>query len=169
MTAAELSENLSRNGTSIVSLLTGISEEQATWRPAPEKWSLLEIVNHLCDEERDDFRRRVALTLEDPSLAWPPIDPEGWVKKRRYGDKDFTKSLKDFEEERVRSLAWLKSLDGPEWSRAYEHPIIGRLRAGDLLAAWAAHDLLHIRQIANTAVSYVSEKAVPFSTRYAAP
>ena len=52
MTAAELSENLSRNGTSIVSLLTGISEEQATWRPAPEKWSLLEIVNHLCDEER---------------------------------------------------------------------------------------------------------------------
>lgn len=169
MTIEEIIESLSHTGATITSLFAGISGEQATWKPTPGKWSLLEILNHLCDEERDDFRRRTELTLEDPTRDWPPIDPAGWVTERQYNDRDFKKSLEDFGEERATSLTWLRSLDGPDWGKTYDHQIIGKLRAGDLLAAWAAHDLLHIRQIANTKLSYISETVAPFSTRYAAP
>jgi len=49
-----------------------INAELAVWKPAPGKWSILEVVNHLYDEEREDFRQRLELVLKDPALAWPP-------------------------------------------------------------------------------------------------
>jgi len=139
------------------------------WRPAPQKWSLLEILNHLCDEERDDFRRRVQLTLENQETPWPPIDPEGWVSERNYNERDFEASLRDFAEERARSLVWLHGLKDPNWDHTYLHPTLGSFSAGDLLASWAAHDLLHIRQISDTMAAYVAQSAEPYSTRYALP
>jgi len=167
MIYAELVETMEQNSKTIVSLFTGISIKQAIWRPTPEKWSLLEILNHLCDEEREDFRKRVAFTLEDPLQEWTPIDNEGWVTSRRYNEQDFGASLEDFKKERAASIVWLNSLDAPDWDKTHQHATIGPLRAGDLFAAWVAHDLLHIRQIANTAVAYISIKAAPYSTRYA--
>ena len=69
--------------------------------------------------------------------------------------------------ERKASVEWLRSLAGVDWERTYQHPKIGPLRAGDLLAAWAAHDFLHLRQIASTRVALVQMAAGQFSTRYA--
>ena len=54
-----------------------IPDADARWRPEQGGWSILEIVAHLADEEIDDFRMRTELTLRDPELPWPPIDPEG--------------------------------------------------------------------------------------------
>lgn len=50
---------LAANRAVFQALATGVGETQARWRPAPEKWSFLEVVNHLHDEEREDFRRRI--------------------------------------------------------------------------------------------------------------
>jgi hypothetical protein len=36
-------------------MLRGVTEAQARWKPAPEEWSILEVINYLCDEEREDF------------------------------------------------------------------------------------------------------------------
>jgi hypothetical protein len=160
---------LQRGGQSILALLDGHPIEQVRWKPAPQKWSLLEILNHLCDEERDDFRKRIALVLEDPAQPWPPIDPEGWARDRDYNSRDLQASLAGFRRERAASLQWLVGLPSPDWTAEHKHPKLGGLRAGDLLAAWVAHDLLHIRQIANTRLAWVAMFAEPYSTRYALP
>ena len=49
--------SLENSAKKIKSLLEGVSEEQVKWKPQPEKWSILEVINHLYDEERDDFRK----------------------------------------------------------------------------------------------------------------
>ena len=164
----ELIAALKNSGATLVSVFEGLTHAQLRWKPSPDKWSLLEILCHVCDEERDDFRRRLALTLEDPEQDWPPIDPEGWVTQRNYNETDPTAMLALFRGERTASLDWLVGLDVEEWSVAHEHPL-GPLAAGDLLSAWVAHDLLHTRQAAWTRLQWLREVAEPFTPRYAMP
>jgi len=150
------------------SLLRGVSPEQAIWKPAPAKWSMLEVINHLYDEEREDFRDRLELTLKDPAQEWPQIDPQGWVTSRNYGDRELAASLDNFLSEREKSLAWLQGLESPAWQQ--RHEVSGRVRsAGDLLASWLAHDFLHIRQLARLHWQYLSVIAEPYETAYGGP
>lgn len=147
------------------SLGRGVSLEQARWKPAPDKWSILEVVNHLYDEEREDFRQRIQLTLDDPTKTWPPIDPRGWVTSRGYLERELDTSLNNFLAEREKSLAWLKQLSEPNWDNSNEGPN-GTLRAGDLLASWLAHDFLHIRQLSRLHWQYVGAISDPYQTTY---
>jgi hypothetical protein len=144
-----------------------LADADARWRPPDGSWSILEIVRHLGDEEVDDFRTRVRSTLEDPAATWPPIDPEGWARERRYNEDDLAAALDRFETERRRSLEWLRDLSDPDWSRAHEHPKLGSMRAGDVLVAWVAHDALHLRQIAKRLYQLSARDGEAYSPDYA--
>ncbi|MCB9285576.1 MAG: DinB family protein [Lewinellaceae bacterium] len=139
--------NLSENLSIFKNLLTGIPEEDVRWKPAPDKWCLLEVLCHLVDEEREDFRARVRHVLLKPTEPMPPIDPQGWVNERKYISRDYSDMLDIFLEERRSSVAWLHSLVSPPWQNTYQHPKLGPLSAELFLANWLAHDYLHIRQV----------------------
>jgi hypothetical protein len=128
-------------------LLWGASEAEYRWKPTTEKWSLLEVVCHLYDEEREDFRARLKSTFEDPSKEWPKIDPPAWVSERNYRGQDYEEKLLNFLKERDTSLSWLESLQSPNWDTPYVHPKVGAVPAIRLLSNWVAHDYLHLRQI----------------------
>ena len=98
---AALITDLERNGAVFRALLDGIADDEVRWRPAEGKWDLLEIVCHLYDEEREDFRARVRHALETPADELPPIDPEGWVTSRKYAEQDYQRSLERFIQERA--------------------------------------------------------------------
>ena len=173
MSAINLGECITRlraSGEAIERLARGVSAAQARWKPAPTEWSMLEVVCHLYDEEREDFRQRTRLALEDPSQEWPAIDPPGWVTTRRYAERDLAVTLDAFVAERQASLAWLQSLDAPDWDRGRRHPAGFTLHAGDLLLSWLAHDLWHIRQLADLHREYLGAVAAPpYDIGYAGP
>jgi len=169
MFSKSFTDQLSKNSASFKQILSDVSEKQAKWKPEPKKWSILEVVHHLFDEEREDFRKRIDLLLNKPGELWPPIDPEGWVKTRKYNEQDFQQMLHNFLEERNKSIAWLENLQNPNWDAAYNHKIVGKISTGDLLASWVAHDFLHMRQLASLRAEYVEKIAQPYSTRYAMP
>ena len=121
----------------VTALSVGVSLDEARVRPAPGAWSLLEVIGHLLDEERLDFRPRLDLVLHRPDEAWAPIDPEAWVIEHQYNARELAQTLQDFLAERQRSLAWLGTLTAPDWTREYRAPS-GPITAGDLLASWAA-------------------------------
>ena len=54
MNLAHFTTRLSHNATAIESLVRSVPEEQARWKPEPEAWSILEVINHLYDEECED-------------------------------------------------------------------------------------------------------------------
>lgn len=153
-------------------LLHGLPDSEMRRRGPKGAWSILEIVNHLADEEADDFPLRLRLTLEDPLQEWPAIDPEGWARQRDYNASDPGESLARFSERRARSVQWLRSLAAsgspPDWSATKKHPQ-GDLRAGDLMASWMAHDMLHLRQIAKRLWELAEVRAPGFSPAYAGP
>lgn len=128
-------------------LLEPLSPDEYRWRPIETSWSLLEIVCHLYDEEREDFRARTELALRGGHGTFHSINPVGWVRERAYGRKDFVRVREQFLKERSRSVRWLRSLEAPDWDAAFEHSELGRMSARKMLANWLAHDYHHIRQI----------------------
>lgn len=169
MDPVTMSRNLGRGGAAFAALLDGIPDEVMRRRPAPDRWSPLEILCHLVDEERDDFGARLKSTLDDPSAAWPSIDPETWVEAHGYNERQPGPVLGEFLVERAASVAWLGSLETDVLDRTYHHPKLGDLSVGDLLAAWTAHDLLHLRQLATTLLDLLDDQVEPYATRYAMP
>ena len=151
----------------ILALLKDVSDEQARWKPKPDTWSMLEVVNHLADEEREDFRTRVDLALHHPEQDWRPIHPGAWVTERAYNQCDLHESLRRFQTERQTSLDWLHSLQSPNWESLHTRPQFGSARAGDMMAAWLAHDLLHIRQLNELRYAYLVGEVAPYKVDYA--
>ena len=169
MDAAAYAAALAANAAAIDALFRAMPSERVRWRPAPEEWSALEVINHLADEEVEDFRTRLDTVLHRPAETPPAIDPEGWVVARGYNGRDPDESLARFLGERRRSLDWLPDLEAPDWSRVWSHPSGFSIRAGDLLAAWAAHDLLHLRQLVELQYRARAADAAPYGVEYAGP
>jgi len=166
MNAAYLIGQLEQNADRIQALAAGVSLEDARWKPAPASWSILDVVCHLWDEERDDFRTRLGIILEGSGRAWPPIDPEGWVVSRQYNERRLDESLAGFLVERKASLVWLRSLGEAGWDREYQASW-GVMRAGDMLLSWVAHDQLHMRQLVELLRGLVLAQAEPYRPDYA--
>ncbi len=152
-----ITSQLAANMQVIVALLEKLPSHMYLWRSKPNNWCLLEILCHLVDEEIDDFRTRVMHVLETPDEPFTPIDPESWVQEREYLKQDYPEKLVEFIEERESSLAWLKSLESPQWKNTTYHPELGPMTAKQLLANWLAHDYHHIRQINVLKYGYLKE------------
>lgn len=165
--ASAIIDRLARTPQAVRALAAVVSPEDARWKPAPEHWSVLEIACHLCDEESEDFGFRVRSTLEAPERPWPALDLKDVAALRRYNERDLAAAVDGFCRERERNVAWLRSLERPDWSRAYHHPKVGPLSAGELLTAWSAHDALHLRQLAKRIFNLAERDGAPNPTRYA--
>lgn len=136
---------LSKNKAVFKDLLLVVDEDMVLWKPTSEKWCLLEVVCHLYDEEREDFRARTQHVIETPTAPLPSINPQGWVSLRNYIGQDYNKKLIHFLNEREESIQWLKSLKNPNWQNAYKHSKFGDMTAQMFLYNWLAHDYFHTR------------------------
>ena len=157
---------LTTQGQAILQLAEDLTLEQARWKPDEKSWSMLEVMNHLVDEEVLDFRRHLDHLLHTPSAPWPEIDPQGWVTSKHYNERQLDATLAAFAAEREKSIAWLQTLDSPNWDSAAAMPW-GSLSAGDMLASWLAHDLLHLRQLVELRYALTQKSCAPYSVEYA--
>lgn len=160
-------ERMARFPTVLRAAATCVSADDARWKPTPKDWSILEVCCHMLDEEREDFRLRLRSTLEDATRPWAPLDLTGVAETRGYNARDLAETLTHFDHERADSVGWLRSLRSVDWSIAYVHPKVGPVRAGELMASWAAHDALHLRQVSKRIYQLVARDAPGVSTVYA--
>ncbi len=169
MNPQKLIDSLERFGNALPMMLAGLTQQDASWKPPSGNWSILEILCHLIDEEAEDFGMRLKLTIENPKTSWPRWDPEATVVARKYIEQNFADKVKEFVTARQRSINWLRDNLDVDWNQSYEHPSLGKISAGDLLAAWTAHDQLHVRQIGKRMYELVARDALPYSVSYAGP
>ena len=167
--AASLASRLRIAPSMVEGLLAGLSADDARWSPDGKTWSILEVVWHLADEEAEDFRTRLESTLRDPRAPWAPLDLESVSERRGYLGRELREAVLLFAERRAENLYWLRgAMDaGPDWSRAYQHPKVGPISAASLLASWAAHDALHLRQISKRLYGLANRDADGAPTAYA--
>ncbi len=150
----------------IRALLAGITNEQARFKPSASSWSMLEVINHLYDEEILDFRTRLNFILNPEGKEWKPITPRAWVKLHKYNQRNLATSLENFLRERRRSTRWLDSLGRVDWNTKYVSKF-GSMRAGDMFASWVAHDGLHLRQFVELHRALAERAVKPYKLGYA--
>ena len=131
------------------------THEEYAFKPTPDKWCMLEVLCHLIDEEKEDFRTRVKYVLRDPTEQLPIFDPTTWPISRNYIGQDYELKVAEFLDERTKSIEWLESLIEPKWDNAFQHQKLGPMSAELFLANWLAHDYIHIRQLNRLAFEYL--------------
>lgn len=162
----KLYQELENSTEMIRALLAGANQNEARVKPDAGSWSILEVVCHLYDEEREDFREHLDFILHRQNEEYHVIDPQGWVTERKYNEQSFVEMQEKFFAERQKSLEWLKGLADSGWDTTYTSRY-GSVSAGEMFSCWVAHDNLHIRQLVELRRTRIERITRPYGLEYA--
>jgi uncharacterized damage-inducible protein DinB len=127
-------------------LIKGVPTSKLRKRPAPDKWSVGEILAHLAEAEIvGGFRMR--LILGAPGTPIAAFDQDAWVISGHYAKRDPRKSVEQFRVVREANLALLKSLTPEQWKDYGMHAERGQETIAHIVKMYAGHDLNHLGQI----------------------
>ena len=127
-------------------LMSEISEEDARWKPAPDRFSIAEVLSHLSHSEWHCYRARVDRFLAEEMPELEPDDAQMYLDV--YENADPEEAFGHFEDQREINIALLRSLPAATGNRQALHREAGEITLSQMLHEWALHDIGHIRQIA---------------------
>ena len=127
-------------------LIKGVPPAKLKKRPAPDKWSVAEILAHLADTEIVGGWRMRAI-LGAPGTPIAAFDQDSWVTALHYEKRDPRKALEQFRVLRETNLALLKSLAPEQWKHFGMHSERGGETIAHITKMFAGHDLNHIAQV----------------------
>jgi hypothetical protein len=161
-----LYEELANSTEILRALINGIGQEQAQVKPDASAWSILEVICHLHDTEREDFREHLDFILHRQNEEYHAIDPQAWITERKYNEQNLDEMQSKFFAERKQSLEWLKTLNAVDWDTTYTSEY-GSVSAGEMFSCWVAHDNLHIRQLVELRRKHIEKITSPYDLQYA--
>jgi len=127
-------------------LIKGAPASRLRKRPAPEKWSVSEIIAHLADTEIV-IGWRIRSILGAPGTHIQAYDQDAWAAAGLYAKRDPRKSIEQFRAVRDANLALYKSLSTEQWKRYGIHAERGKESLERIALMIAGHDINHILQI----------------------
>ncbi|MFZ0964157.1 MAG: DinB family protein [Terriglobia bacterium] len=127
--------------------ISTLSRGEMHARPAPNKWSVQEVLAHLADIEEVGMRARVAAMIEQERPTLLPVDQEARAVQCQYNSLDPRRSLARFDRQRRANLKWLRKLRPAQLKRKGIHQEVGEISAEEMITEWAFHDLGHLKQI----------------------
>ena len=127
-------------------MLKGKPGKQLTRRPAPDKWSVAEILAHLADAELA-ISWRLRQVLASNAIPIQAYDQDLWAKTFNYARRDPRQSLASFRALREANIALLKSVPRKLWENYGVHAERGNESVNHIVKMVAGHDLNHLQQI----------------------
>jgi DinB superfamily len=132
--------------TKLAALVKNVPPSKLRKRPAPDKWSVTEILAHLGDAEIVTAWR-IRSILGAPGTPIQAYDQDAWVAAGRYGERNPRQCLELFRAVREANLLVLKSLKPEQWTHHGMHSERGQETIERILHMMAGHDLNHLHQI----------------------
>jgi uncharacterized damage-inducible protein DinB len=161
---SEIVENLERSRQQFLAVVAGLTEEQAKLRPGPERWSVLDCVEHVTtveerflgwlqasqklDEPRVDKEKEATLTARLPDRSTRVKAPEAVLPSGRFTTLE--QALEQFNAGRNRSVQFAEDRCDDLYCLAGEHPRFGPLNGVEFMIIIAGHSLRHGEQIRET-------------------
>jgi len=127
-------------------LMSEISDADARWKPAPDRFSIAEVLAHLSHSEGHCYRMRVDRFLSEERPELEPDDAKFYLDL--YRDADPEDAFDHFEEQRETNVEYLRNLPSEAGGRVALHREAGEITLAQMLHEWALHDLGHVRQVA---------------------
>jgi uncharacterized damage-inducible protein DinB len=124
----------------------GLSEEELRFQPAPDKWSIHQILIHVADAEiLATHRLRKVLAEEEPLLL--SFDQEAWTDNLGYDRLDRKQHMLLFQMLRASMLPLLENLTPEQLERVGQYPDGVRYTFKKLLELRVQHVRDHLSQI----------------------
>ena len=127
-------------------LIASLSKKQLSRRPAPDKWSIAEILSHLADAELV-IGYRVRLMLTANGTAIQAFDQDAWAEAFNYRRGDARISLETFRTLRESNLKVLRMVPRHLWKNYGQHQERGKESVEHLVNLVAGHDVNHLMQV----------------------
>jgi uncharacterized damage-inducible protein DinB len=130
----------------LAAAIKGLDKKKLNQRPAPDKWSITEILAHLADAELvGSWRMRSVLGQNGVPLQ--AFDQDAWASTFKYQKSDPKRSLETFRLLRENNLAMLKKLPKDLWENYGQHSERGQEKISHIVRMFAGHDLNHLGQV----------------------
>ena len=127
-------------------LMAELDEDDVRWKPAPDRFSVGEVLAHLSHSEGHCYRTRLDLFMSQDNPEFEPDDAQFHLE--RYAKADPEDEFDHFEEQRETNIEFLRNLEPGAGARRALHKAAGPITLENMLHEWAMHDLGHIRQVA---------------------
>ncbi len=113
---------------------------------APDKWSAIDVVQHLADAELvAGWRMRLILTQDAPPL--PGYDQDAFARDLRYREIPLAEAMGQLAGVRTANLRLYRALAPASLERVGLHAERGPESVGHIVRMMAGHDLVHRRQL----------------------
>jgi hypothetical protein len=150
MTEADLKKHLDaaeKSPKQIAAAVSGLPEKTLRYKPAPNKWCILEILAHLADIEiLYAYRMRQMLADRDPVIA--PIDQDAWAKNLGYMESSPPELVALYGLNRHANLRLLRRLKVDDLQKSARHPEIDHpVTVADYVQMMSKHGPNHLEQI----------------------
>jgi len=127
-------------------LMRELNDEDAVWKPAPDRFSVAEVIAHLSHSEGHCYRVRLDRFMREEMPEFEPDDAQMFLDL--YRGADLEDSFDQFEAQREINVGYLRTLPRSAGDRRAHHKAAGEITLQQMLHEWTMHDLGHIRQIA---------------------
>jgi hypothetical protein len=137
---AEIVGTLNSARAELLAQVKGATVAEATWKPAPEEWTISKIVGHVPYWEKwylSHVERALGTGKGEFVEGAPEVEPA-----------TLEAGLEEMKAVRARSIARIERLSEKEVATKAEFGGYGVMTVGELLGKMAAHDLDHANQIA---------------------
>jgi uncharacterized damage-inducible protein DinB len=157
----EIVKHLERSRQEFIAAVSGVNEAQAKIRPDPERWSVLECVEHVTSTEE----RFLGFLKAAPKIDTPRVDKEKEAgimvrmtdRSARLQSPEIARpigrfttlaqALEQFSAWRASSIQFAQDRSGDLYYLASEHPRLGPMNGVEFLMIIAAHARRHAAQI----------------------
>jgi hypothetical protein len=107
---------LSRQMAETQALLRGLPASVATYRYAPDKWSVNELIGHLIDSERIFAARALRFARNDPT-ALPGFEQDDYVRNSSFDSYPLSELASELRSVRESTVFLFKHLQEDAWMR----------------------------------------------------
>ncbi len=116
------------------------------YRPAPDRWTIHEIIIHITDSEANSYVR-CRRFIAEPGQDLMAYDENQWAKALKYEEQDTEVSLELFRWLRRSCYELIQTLPEEVWSHQAYHPENGDMTMDDWLDTYDSHVRDHIAQM----------------------
>jgi DinB superfamily len=100
----------------MLQLFTGRSERDGSFRYAPGKWTIKEVLGHITDTERIFTYRALRFARADQTLL-PGFEQDDYVRNGAFGERTLAGLAEEFEAVRSASIGLFRSFKEDVWPR----------------------------------------------------
>ena len=146
MSTYDTIEKMESSADELFNAVFGLSDNLLNKKPAPDKWSIKEILAHLLDAELVNACR-LRKVVAEPGAKLQAFDQNLWASNLGYSYQDFRLVMDTFRILRINTIALLKNIKPEQWNNKGVHEERGEMTFAQIAESMANHTQRHVEQI----------------------